>query len=155
MDWCLLKDPGAWVRTFLHGYGPLVPDFRVRVVAPNLHLYHLASVSDNRHSDREVQREPTLHAWSVLTRVNAVEDILVQLGREVASETMDLGLRLQYSERKIAVLAHRLVLSLLQIFQLLLVWVGQVAESEDVFGLGTTGVRRVVNLDDVWKLVWV
>ena len=91
----------------------------------------------------------------MLARVNAVEDVLVQLGREVASETMDLGLRLKHSELKIAVLTHRLVLSLLQIFQLLLVWVGQVAESEDVFRLGTAGVRSIVNLDDVRKLVWV
>ena len=106
MDRSLRDDLGTWHAVFTESDGPLVPDLRVGVVAPDLHLDLLTLAHDDRHPNREVEWEPRLHAWGVLARVDTVEDILVELGCEVASESMNLSLRLLHREIEAAVLAH-------------------------------------------------
>ena len=153
MDGCLRDDSSTWLVAFSESKSPLVPHLRVGIVPPDLDLDLLALAHGNRDFDWEIQREPGLHAWSVLACVDTVEDILVQLSSEVACESVDLALRLLDGEGEAAVHAHRLIHTLRKVFELFLVGVGQMAESEDVTGFGTARERGTVDLDDVGKLI--
>ena len=106
MDRSLRDDLGTWHAAFTQCDGPLVPDLRVGVVAPDLHLDLLTLAHDDWHPNREVEGEPRLHAWRVLAWIDTVEDILVELGGEVTSESVNLSLRLLHREIEAAVLAH-------------------------------------------------
>lgn len=153
MDGRLLDDTGIRSTAFPQSEGPLVPDLCVRVVTPDLHLNDLTLADDKRSPNGEVEREPRLHAWGMLRRVNTVEDILVQLCGEVSGKAMDLSLSLQDRERHHTVLAHGLLHTLGKCFQLFLVGVRQVAESEHILGFRATRVRRAVDLHNVGEFV--
>ena len=93
---------------------------------------------NHRGPDWEVEREPTLHAWGVLARVNAVEHVLVELSGEVACKSMDFGLGFLDSEVDATILPQRLFLSLRQVTKLINVRVRQVSEREHILtGLAT------------------
>ena len=112
-------------------------------------------MDDHWRADREVQGEPRLHAWSMLRGIYAVEDILVKFSGEIACEAVDLGLGFLNCEGQATVLSERLIGTLREILELLLVRVGQVAEGEDILRSGSTGISGTIDLDNVWKLIWV
>ena len=95
MDRSLHDSAGCRAHPILQCKGPLVPHLRVRVVPPDLYLDYLALPHTERRGNREVEREPRLHAGRVLRSVNTVEYVLVQLCCEVASEPMNLSLFLK------------------------------------------------------------
>jgi len=55
-------------------------------------MYLLSLEGFYRLFDREVHREPAVHARSVLSRVSAVGNLLIKLCSEVSSEAMKLAL---------------------------------------------------------------
>ena len=103
MDWGLLQGAGTRGIALEQSHCPLIPDLRIGVVAPDLDLNYLPLANDDRHADREVEWEPRLHRRRMLLWLDAVENILVQFSREVASESMQLSLRLLDSEAKAAI----------------------------------------------------
>ena len=90
---------------------------------------------------REEHREPTVHAWRVLTGIRTVEHILIELCCEVTTEAMDLALLLLNGERYSVELFHAGVFALAITFDVLHnLWVvnlgvGDVSESEHFLGL--------------------
>ena len=98
---------------FEHTHSPLVPDLRVRVVTPNLDANLLALVHAQRRLDREVHREPTVHAGGVLGRIDTVEDILVELCCEVASKAVKLSLAI-LDDKSFAVVAAKALVATLR-----------------------------------------
>ena len=105
MNRCLLQGAGSGSTTLEKRHCPLIPNLRIGIVAPDLNLNNLALTYYDRYTDGEVEREPRLHRWCMLLRLNAVENILVQLSGKVPSESMQLSLRLLYGETQTAVFA--------------------------------------------------
>ena len=106
VDWRLQNYASTWLCTLTQSKGPFIPYFSVRIVAPYLDLDYLTLACDDRLTDGEVKWEPALHARSVLTRIDAIEDVLVKLSGEVTCKAMNLSLSLLDWERKAAILTH-------------------------------------------------
>jgi len=137
------------IRALDQAHGPLVPDFGLRVVAPNTDFYSLALSGHEGSSDGEVEGEPRVHAGGVSFRLDAVVNLLVQLGSEVSSESVDLLLSLLARERDAGVLFEGLVFSLREVLHAWIVGVGQVSESEHFFGGSSTRISSTVDSHDV------
>ena len=118
-----------------------------------MHLDKLAFADDHGCADREVEGEPRLHTRGVLARIDAVEDILVQLSSEITSEAMELLLSLFDHKVETAILPHALGGSLGQGLEFLSIGVGQMAEGKDVLALKAARVGGTVDLHDVRKLI--
>ena len=153
MDWRLLNNSGPWSSTFFQSQRPFVPNLRVGVVAPDLNLDNLALSNNHWRPDREVKWEPTLHTWGMLARVNAIEDILVELCCKVASKAMYFGLGFLHSEIDTAIFPERLVLSLRQVLELINIGVRQVSKSEHILASWATGIASRVYLHNVGKFI--
>ena len=89
-----------------------------------------------------------MHARRVNRWLNGVEDILVELSREVAREPMDLTIDL-CSELELGEALQRTVCSTLKATVVLIVGIRQVPEGEHFFGVVTARIGGVVDLDDV------
>lgn len=130
-------------------HGPLVPDLGLGVVAPNADFYSLALSGHEGSSNREVEREPRVHAGGVSFRLNTVVYLLVKLSGEVSGEPVDLLLSLLTRERDAGVLFEGLVFSLGEVLHLWVIRVGQVSESEHFFGGSSTRISGAVDSHDV------
>ena len=108
VDRSLLQGAGVWGPTLQQGHGPLVPDLGIGVVAPYLDLDNLALADDEWDTDGEVEREPGLHGGSMLFWLDAVEDILVELSREITSKAVQLSLVLLHGEGHAPILTEGL-----------------------------------------------
>jgi len=141
VDRGLLQNAGIRSTTLAKSHSPLVPNLSVRVVAPNLDLNDLALANNQRNTDWEVEREPRLHGWRMLFRLDAVENVLIELCSKVTSEAMQLRLSLLDSEGHAAILAQRLSFTLRHAAKRLIIRVGQMPEGEDIRGVRAARVR--------------
>ena len=97
---------GSLIYGVVEGHGPLIPNLRVRVVAPDRDVNLLALVTDEGYLNWEIHWEPTVHTRSVLRRIGAVKDVLVEFCSEITTETMYLSLFLLNSENNFIKLFH-------------------------------------------------
>ena len=95
----------------------------------------------DRVLDGEVHGEPRVHAWSVLRRVCAIKDVLIELSSEIPAEAMYLCLLLCNSKDNFVELLHASILTLavfLDFFHyriIIRLRIRNVSESEDLLCL--------------------
>jgi hypothetical protein len=96
--------------------------------------------------DGEVHGEPRVHSRSVLRRICAIEDILIELGSEIPTEAMYLSLLLGNSEDNFVEFLHASFLALAVLLDFLhdriIIWlrIRNVSESKDLLGLVPTRI---------------
>lgn len=143
---------GHQILTVIDSHGPLIPHLRLRIISPNLYSHLLSFWHHQRCLDWEIHREPTVHSWCVLLRLDAVEDFLVQLCSEVPSKSMQFRLCLLHDEALTIIHSKVLITSLRQFLKFFLVRVRQVSESKHVLWVITTRICCAVNLHDIRQL---
>lgn len=125
---------------------PFVPDLRRLNTAPNCNPNLLTFISSHRVLDREIKREPTVHARSMSVRISRVENVLVKMGIEVASESVELRNVILYYERELFVdfeVDFRVLRS---------AFLSEMLISEARFRRATARVRCRVDFNDVRQL---
>ena len=100
-----------WAIKYAHS--PLVPNFRLRIITPNLDSHFLTFRNNKWSLDREVHREPTVHSRSMLFRFNTIENVLIKFSCKVASKSMQFSFCFLHDE-DLAIIATQVLFTTLR-----------------------------------------
>ena len=96
-----------------------------------------------------------MHTWSMYYWVSAIENVLIEVCSEVASETMNLRLFLLASEDNSIKHLHALLSPLWYFLEFNCIWIRYMPKSENFLWFVTAREVSTINLDDIGKLEWI